>query len=55
MKDKILHLEKVASIAKATSSREVATRETLQSQLLELRFEKAKAFREIENVKVCTF
>eukprot|EP00210_Caulerpa_lentillifera_P007491 g7157.t1 len=55
MKTMRVRLKQVESSLKLSESmvlREVATREAVQNQLLQIRFDKAKAFQDLENLKV---
>ena len=52
LRQKVKDQEKALRLSEALALREASTREALQSQLLQIRFDKAKAFQEIENAKV---
>lgn len=52
MRERVKKVEAALQVSESMVLREVATREAFQKQLLEIRFDKAKAFQELENLKV---
>jgi len=52
IRERVKKVEAALEVSESMVIREVTTREAFQKQLLEIRFDKAKAFQELENLKV---